>query len=93
MPTLDPLIGRRLGGKYEITGLIGRGGFGAVYRAIQAPVNRIVAVKVIASKQVDDSGLNLKERFFREATENCPPIVTGKHSPLIEPKLGLQRVG
>jgi len=67
MPTLDPLIGRRLGGKYEITGLIGRGGFGAVYRAIQAPVNRIVAVKVIASKQVDDSGLNLKERFFREA--------------------------
>ncbi len=62
----DPegLIGAVLGGKYRVTGLIGKGGFGAVYRAVQDPVGREVAVKVIG-RVGDDHGL--RTRFFREA--------------------------
>ena len=40
-------IGRVLGGKYTITDRIGSGGFGVVYRALQAPVNRVVAIKLL----------------------------------------------
>ncbi|MCB9550983.1 MAG: protein kinase [Myxococcales bacterium] len=56
--------GRVLGGKYQLEEPIGRGGFGAVYRAIQAPVGREVAVKV-TWHAVDDP--RLRARFLREA--------------------------
>ena len=64
--TSDPegLHGTVLGEKYRVTGLIGKGGFGAVYRAVQDPVGREVAVKVIG-RVGDDHGL--RTRFFREA--------------------------
>lgn len=71
----DPLIGRVLGDKYRIEGVIGRGGFGAVYRAVQQPVGREVAVKVIRH---DDP--RTRTRFFREAKVlsrlSDPAIVT-----------------
>lgn len=41
------LTGTVVGGRYEIRDEIGRGGFGTVYRAFQANVNRDVAVKVL----------------------------------------------
>ena len=44
---MDPFLGRTLGGRYPIVGIIGAGGMGAVYRAIQQPVGREVALKVI----------------------------------------------
>jgi hypothetical protein len=63
----DPWLGHRIGGKYALFGIIGVGGFGAVYRAIQSPVGRTVAVKVIRP-QVDPASQNiLRARFFREA--------------------------
>ena len=43
----DPILGRVLGGKYPVIGFIGAGGMGAVYRALQEPVGREVAIKVI----------------------------------------------
>ncbi|MEZ4471954.1 MAG: hypothetical protein R3F60_14405 [bacterium] len=46
----DPLLGTALADKYLVVDIIGEGGFGAVYRAIQVPVQRSVAVKVIRAQ-------------------------------------------
>ena len=43
---MDALIGQTLKG-YEIRELVGRGGFGSVYRAYQAKIEREVAIKAI----------------------------------------------
>ncbi|MCA9541257.1 MAG: serine/threonine protein kinase, partial [Myxococcales bacterium] len=45
----------------------GRGGFGAVYRAVQQPVGRDVAVKVILPERGISGAHNMTARFFREA--------------------------
>lgn len=63
----DPWLGQTVGGKYALFGIIGVGGFGAVYRAVQAPVGRTVAVKVIRPQLNPDSQSVLRARFFREA--------------------------
>jgi serine/threonine-protein kinase len=52
-------------GKYQIETQIGRGGMGAVYRARDPLLKRLVALKVI-SENVDMSD-ELRARFFREA--------------------------
>ena len=44
----DPMIGREiLGGQFKILEKIGSGGMGAVYRASQHGMNRMVGVKVL----------------------------------------------
>ena len=62
---VDELLGTTLAAKYEIVDLLGAGGFGAVYRAIQHPVGREVAVKVIRPEHARSD--ELRQRFFREA--------------------------
>lgn len=62
----DKLIGRTLSGKYVVRDRIGRGGFGAVYRAEQQPVGREVAIKVILPERAAGPG-DIVARFFREA--------------------------
>jgi len=52
-------------GRYEILGLLGRGGMGAVYRARQTDLDRPVCVKVIAPELAKDS--ILVGRLQREA--------------------------
>jgi len=49
-------------GKYEITGKIGAGGFGAVYQGRDPYIKRTVAIKTC---QLNDE--EIKSRFFREA--------------------------
>ena len=61
----DPLLDRVLGGKYTLVERLGAGGFGAVYRAIQAPVGRVVAVKVI--RQHHEDAAEFRRRFALEA--------------------------
>lgn len=66
-PTQEaPLLGRWLADKYEITGVIGRGGLGTVYRGVQHPIGREVAVKVINPRRASDP--TLRQRFTREAS-------------------------
>ena len=56
--------GRRLG-PYEILSAIGAGGMGEVYKARDARLDRIVAIKVLPTHLADRS--ELRERFEREA--------------------------
>ncbi|MCB1087274.1 MAG: protein kinase, partial [Verrucomicrobiae bacterium] len=54
--------------QYEIIGIIGRGGMGAVYRGRQAKLDRDVAIKVLPETftQGEDE-LNFAARFLQEA--------------------------
>ncbi len=58
-------IGKVIGGKYEITSLLGEGGMGAVYEARHVEVHRKVALKLLHS-QFSRSG-EMLTRFEREA--------------------------
>lgn len=60
-----PQIGDFVAGRYELMAVIGEGGMGMVYRAIQHPVGRSVAVKVLLGEFATDQ---MKQaRFMREA--------------------------
>lgn len=61
----DPLIGRVIEGKYELTAQLGKGGMSLVYRARRVRIGDDVAVKILMGKFVkDDVAL---ARFRREA--------------------------
>jgi serine/threonine-protein kinase len=79
------LIGTRVG-RYRITGLIGTGGMGAVYRAVQANLKMDVAVKVLPNSLAQQAGY--LERFNREAQ-----IAAALQHPHIVPTFdyGMQR--
>ncbi len=61
----DPLLGTCIAGKYDVVRLLGEGGFGAVYVAIQRPVGREVALKTIRTQHAGNT--ELRQRFYREA--------------------------
>jgi serine/threonine protein kinase len=59
-----PSLVQRIG-KYEIVGLLGKGGMGAVYRAFDPFLEREVALKVMLPQIAEDP--EQKQRFEREA--------------------------
>ena len=64
-PTVDPLIGQLLAGRYTITKKLGEGGMGAVYLATHNLLEKQVALKLLHaefSRKPD-----LVERFMQEA--------------------------
>ncbi|MFW6164537.1 MAG: protein kinase domain-containing protein, partial [Planctomycetota bacterium] len=61
---LDPLIGATLG-EFRILELLGRGGMGAVYKAVQTSLDRFVAIKILPQRLSSDE--SFIERFAREA--------------------------
>ena len=64
-PATDPLVGRTIaGGRYTVTGVLGRGGMGVVYTAIQHPVNRKVALKLIHRELAGER--QIIDRFLQE---------------------------
>ena len=69
--------GTRLG-PYKVTGELGAGGMGEVYRATDTRLDRTVAIKVLPSYLSDRA--DLRERFEREARTvsnlNHPNICT-----------------
>ena len=66
MRPADPFIGRDiLNGSFQILQKIGSGGMGAVYKALQPEMNRMVGVKILHPKLADRK--DLVSRFRREA--------------------------
>jgi serine/threonine protein kinase len=63
------LTGRVLAERYRIEAVIGRGGMGAVYRAMDERLGRQVAVKIITLSGAADPQTRerLQQRFLREA--------------------------
>jgi serine/threonine protein kinase len=62
----DPFIGRDiLNGSFQILQKVGSGGMGAVYRALQPQMNRMVGVKILHPKLANRK--DLVSRFRREA--------------------------
>ena len=53
--------------QYRFLALIGRGGMGAVYQAIQLSLNRPVAIKVLPADLLTDAEANFVARFRQEA--------------------------
>ncbi len=58
-------IGDTIAGKYEIRGLIGKGGIGCVLRAYHRGLDEPVAIKVLNAQALRDT--QMRERFHREA--------------------------
>jgi serine/threonine-protein kinase len=64
-PSGDPLVGRVLDGRYEITERLARGGMATVYRGIDTRLTRTVAVKIMHVGLGDD--LEFARKFDHEA--------------------------
>ncbi len=58
------LVGTTLGGRYQLVGVLGTGGMGAVYEAMQLDLKRRVAVKVMHEWKADSTDF---ARFRHEA--------------------------
>jgi eukaryotic-like serine/threonine-protein kinase len=67
-PSADPLIGRTLNGRFSIIEPLGVGGMGKVYRALQAPLERVVALKVLNPSLATSRDPGFQKRFLREAS-------------------------
>src|SRR5690606_23407606 len=60
----ETLVGKKVG-KYEIVGVIGKGGMGCVYEAVNPAINKRVAMKCIDHELAANEEANA--RFQREA--------------------------
>ncbi len=65
---VDPLWRRVLNERFTILEPIGSGGMGRVYKAIQSPLDRIVALKVLNPSHANGKNSEFRQRFFLEAS-------------------------
>lgn len=67
-------------GRYIVTGVLGSGAMGTVYRALDPLIERTVALKVLAIDMHTSGESGFRERFFREAKSagslSHPNVVT-----------------
>ena len=64
-PSGDPLVGKTVGGRYQVAFVLGEGGMGTVYQVKHAALDRLFAMKVLRRDLARES--DLAERFIREA--------------------------
>ena len=64
----DPLIGKVLNERFRIVSRIGTGGMGLVYKAVQLPLERVVALKVLNPWYDAEKDPEFEKRFFLEAS-------------------------
>ena len=62
----DPLLGRVINDRYKVMEQIGHGGMGKVYKALQSPLDRVIALKVLGAGH--DRDPNFYKRFALEAS-------------------------
>jgi serine/threonine-protein kinase len=62
-----PRPGDLFAGRYEVERILGRGGMGEVYAAVQRPLGRRVAVKILKTPDSIEDDPNFQSRFMREA--------------------------
>src|SRR5258707_9098217 len=62
----DPLLGRVVNDRYRIVEVLGQGGMGRGYKALQSPLDRMVALKILAAGP--DRDPNFYKSFFLEAS-------------------------
>lgn len=65
---IDPLLGRTFEGRFRVVAPIGHGGMGRVYKAIQLPLDRTVALKVLHPTFAEAKDDSFVKRFFLEAS-------------------------
>jgi serine/threonine-protein kinase len=65
---VDPLWRRVLNDRFTILEPIGSGGMGKVYKAVQAPLDRVVALKVLNPSYANGKDPEFRKRFFLEAS-------------------------
>lgn len=68
-PTETALIGKVIGGRYEVGKLLGSGGFGSVFTATHTTTGQRLVVKVLRAEMASDP-VQVK-RFFNEAKTTC----------------------
>jgi eukaryotic-like serine/threonine-protein kinase len=92
---LDLSTGTTIAGRYRIERLLGTGGMGAVYGAVDLKRNEHVAVKVLGTEQSSDVGR--LERFRREARAvtqlGHPNIVRALDAGMVDPFTGDRMAG
>jgi eukaryotic-like serine/threonine-protein kinase len=66
-PRADAMVGRTLNGRFRIIEAVERGVMGVVYRAIQEPLDRPVAVKILDNATGLGTDVAFRQRFLVES--------------------------
>jgi serine/threonine-protein kinase len=75
----EEMVGRNVAGRFDVVGVIGSGGMGTVYKAVQSSVDRVVALKVLRKDLCDDRVA--VERFRREA--RAASLLSSRHTVML----------